>query len=433
MASFTRDGIGKDDAHHFLGLAVAWKQAAEALAAAEQAHAPILGTYYRGPATDFSQLEAALAVAAIAVRRARGQDLNRFADCRVPPVIAKAAADISHLTSLSGQFSDTFGRLYGGEQTDMASVRSALEWARRLRATITGADAPLTLAQLGVLGDAIPAANPGTAADAWNLARDGLLEAFCPDRRQDLATELDDYGEASDLIAVLRQDTGGKDEWHAYQEARALLAAHGLDIAVDFCISERVPSGQVPAVIERALLTEWAEYHLRTDPGLAVVRATDRDTLVREYQDLDRALISAATGTIIRACNARRPRSDIGESAIIHREAEKKRKHMPVRTLLERSRHVAQAIKPCFMMSPLAVSQFLPADMHFNVVVFDEASQVSPGDAINCIYRGSALILAGDGWTRRGPDITARLHGLIDRLLAAGTLTGHADNLTPAG
>lgn len=480
VASFSRDGIGKDDAHHFLGLAVTWKQAAEALAATEQAHAAILGTYYRGPATDFSQLEAALAVAASAVRRARGQDLNRFADCRVPgaaaaPVIAKAADDISrdlsgwkatlafgelpaappellggriqdaigwlrahcgplgaaaaftrevsqavgrpltasqarhlvalrdaadaargHLTSLSGQFSDIFGRLYGGEQTNMAAVRSALEWARRLRATITGADAPLTLAQRGVLGDAIPAANPGTAADAWNLARDGLLEAFRPDRRQDLGTELDDYGEASDLIAVLRQDTGGKDEWHAYQEARAVLAAHGLDVAVDFCISERVPSGQVPAVIERALLTEWAEYHLRTDPDLAVVRATDRDTLVREYQYLDRALISAATGTIIRAANARRPRSDIGESAIIHREAEKKRKHMPVRTLLERSRHVAQAIKPCFMMSPLAVSQFLPADMHFDVVVFDEASQVSPGDAINCVYRGSALILAGD-------------------------------------
>ena len=69
---------------------------------------------------------------------------------------------------------------------------------------------------------------------------------------------------------------------------------------------------------------------------------------------------------------------------------------MPVRTLLERSRHVTQAIKPCFMMSPLAVSQYLPADLRFDVVIFDEASQVTPGDAINCIYRGDALILAGD-------------------------------------
>jgi hypothetical protein len=48
------------------------------------------------------------------------------------------------------------------------------------------------------------------------------------------------------------------------------------------------------------------------------------------------------------------------------------------------------------MMSPLAVSQFLPADLTFDAVIFDEASQVSPNDAINCIYRGSALILSGD-------------------------------------
>ena len=48
------------------------------------------------------------------------------------------------------------------------------------------------------------------------------------------------------------------------------------------------------------------------------------------------------------------------------------------------------------MMSPLAVSQYLPPDMRFDVVIFDEASQVTPGDAINCVYRGSALITAGD-------------------------------------
>jgi len=42
------------------------------------------------------------------------------------------------------------------------------------------------------------------------------------------------------------------------------------------------------------------------------------------------------------------------------------------------------------------VSQYVPAGMHFDVVIFDEASQIGPADAVNCIYRGSALILAGD-------------------------------------
>ena len=55
-----------------------------------------------------------------------------------------------------------------------------------------------------------------------------------------------------------------------------------------------------------------------------------------------------------------------------------------------------QGLKPCFMMSPLSVSQYLPATMRFDVVIFDEASQVLPWDAVNCVYRGDALIVAGD-------------------------------------
>jgi very-short-patch-repair endonuclease len=69
---------------------------------------------------------------------------------------------------------------------------------------------------------------------------------------------------------------------------------------------------------------------------------------------------------------------------------------MPVRKLLEDAGEVAQALKPCFMMSPLTVSQFLPQTLRFDVVIFDEASQVRPSDAVNCIYRGGQLIVAGD-------------------------------------
>jgi very-short-patch-repair endonuclease len=308
------------------------------------------------------------------------------------------AADAAHerLIEREAHFADTFGDLHAGARTDVGEVRSAAEWARQLRVMLTGAGAALSPAQVKAADSAVSVSHLAAAADAWQRAQDMLVEAFDVYRRPDLLTELDDFEEARDLIAALRQDPGGKEEWHVYQACRAVLAAYGLDVAVEFCIAERLPAEDMPQVIERALLQEWAEHHLRTDPELFTVRAVDRDALVDEYRQLDRALIAAAMGSIIRACNARRPRTDIGESAVIHREAEKKKKHMPVRALIERSRHVTQAIKPCFMMSPLAVSQYLPSDLHFDVVIFDEASQVSPGDAINCIYRGSALILAGD-------------------------------------
>ena len=310
----------------------------------------------------------------------------------------REAADAAHerLAAQNAAFRDVCGDLYAGGETDVTALRAALDWARRLRTMITGGTGPLTPAHLKAAESAVPTPRLPAADEAWRQARDALMAAFDPDRRADLVTELDDYDDTADLLTVMFDDTGGRDEWHTYQAARASLAAHGLDVAVDFCIAEHVDPAQVPQVIERALLQEWAEHHIRTDPALAAVRAADRDALVREYQELDRALIGAATGDIIRACNARRPRGDAGESAIIHREAEKKTGHMPVRVLIERARHVCQAIKPCFMMSPLAVSQYLPADLHFDVVIFDEASQVSPADAIGCIYRGSALILAGD-------------------------------------
>lgn len=77
-------------------------------------------------------------------------------------------------------------------------------------------------------------------------------------------------------------------------------------------------------------------------------------------------------------------------------EAKKKRKHMPVRTLLQRLPTLLLKLKPCLMMSPLTVSNFLTADHAFDLVVFDEASQVPPWDAVNCIYRGRQLVVAGD-------------------------------------
>ncbi len=192
------------------------------------------------------------------------------------------------------------------------------------------------------------------------------------------------------------EDAEGRDEWHAYQAARDVLAAHGMDAAVDFCIAEQSEPAQVPQVIERALLREWADHQVRTDPALAPLRAAGHDALVDRYQELERELAAAAAAAIIRACHARRPRGDSGESAVIRLEAAKDSGYVPVQELLDQGRHLTQAIKPCVLASPLAVSRYLPADMPFDVVIFDEASRISPADAISCIYRGSSVILAGD-------------------------------------
>ncbi|MDR0342633.1 MAG: DUF4011 domain-containing protein, partial [Nocardiopsaceae bacterium] len=310
----------------------------------------------------------------------------------------REAADSAHaqLAERAPVFRDFCGQLYAGASTDITALREALAWARHLRTMITGGPGPLTPAHLSAAESAVATDGLAAAVDAWDEARTALLAAFSPDRRGELAAELDDYQAGDRLLETMFNDTTGRDEWHAYQAAHASLAAHGLAAAVESCLTERVEPAQIPQVIERALLQEWAEHQLRNDPALAPLRGMGTDPLVTGYQQLNRALAAAAAADIIRACNARRTGASTAEAAVIRQEAGKQDKHLPVRELLARAPHVAQAMKPCFIMPPAAVSQYLPAGLHFDVVIFDEASQISPADAIGAIYRGTALIVAGD-------------------------------------
>ena len=239
--------------------------------------------------------------------------------------------------------------------------------------------------------------NLAGALEKWSSAKDRVVNAFDTERHAEISREIDDYQNGPSFVNDLRDDSTGQEEWFAYQSAEAKLAKHGLDAAIDFCIEQRVPAEDVPSVVKRALLRSWADDVIHKDLRIRPQLARDRGALVDEYRNLDRQLIHCATSDIIRAANTRRPSGTmIGEPGLIRREGMKKSRHLPVRELISRTRNTSLAIKPCFMMSPLAVSQYLPADMRFDVVIFDEASQVTPGDAINCIYRGRALMLAGD-------------------------------------
>ncbi|MCR1809016.1 AAA domain-containing protein, partial [Haploplasma modicum] len=85
------------------------------------------------------------------------------------------------------------------------------------------------------------------------------------------------------------------------------------------------------------------------------------------------------------------------EVKILLREVEKNRKLMPVRKLFENIPNLILNLKPCIMMSPLSVSTYLKnLDYKFDVVIFDEASQIQPESALGAIYRSKQTIIVGD-------------------------------------
>lgn len=85
------------------------------------------------------------------------------------------------------------------------------------------------------------------------------------------------------------------------------------------------------------------------------------------------------------------------EKTILREELGKNRDIMPLRKLFGEIPNLLMLLKPCLMMSPLSVSSFLEAkDFNFDLVIFDEASQILTEDAISAIFRGSQVIISGD-------------------------------------
>ncbi|WP_327188459.1 DUF3320 domain-containing protein [Streptomyces xinghaiensis] len=349
VTALTRDGAWGKSLLGRLEQALAWQRAAAETARLVAVHTELLAARTPRGAAGLPALDRALAAAGrIAELTARAEAPDRPAD-----VLADDAGP------------DELPRLLA------ASVRNALaDWC-----------------------DAAE-----TRAARWTGAATALRDLFDTGRRTQLSPLLlGDLGQARQAVDALRTDRRGPEEWQAYRAGLAVLARHGADEFVTRAAERAIPPARLPEVVEQAVLRAWADGVLATDERLRTTRSEDLDARVTGFQEADRRLVAAAHGAVIEACNRRRPRSfGGGEPAVINHEAGKKTRHMPVRDLLGRTRDTVQAIKPCFMMSPLTVSQHLPADYHFDVVIFDEASQVRPGDAINCIYRGRSLVVAGD-------------------------------------
>ncbi|MFI9309541.1 DUF3320 domain-containing protein [Streptomyces triculaminicus] len=316
----------------------------------------------------------------------------------VAAVMAAREAE-ARFTEYAADRRNLLGPLYRGVDTDRHEVRAAVDWAQEVRRTAHGNNAaPLSESAARMALTAPADASVTTRNEDWRRQRDVLVGHFTPARADELRRELARSLEtAHEELVRLDRDRHGPETWTECAGALDRLGRFGLGGLPRQLAERQVEAEAFPAAVERAVLTAWIEHHLALDARLKPVRATERDQLVESFRAADRDLVEAAHAEVISACNARRPRrTSVGQAAVIRREAEKKRRHMPVRRLLGETREVVQLIKPCLMMSPLTVSQFLPMDFTFDVVIFDEASQVLPQDAVNSVYRGRALIVAGD-------------------------------------
>ena len=120
----------------------------------------------------------------------------------------------------------------------------------------------------------------------------------------------------------------------------------------------------------------------------------------RGFMEAERQHIDASPKRILRAvAEAATQMMDKfpAEYQLVRRESIKKSRLLSVRELFRRAPNVITAIRPCWAMSPLLVAETIPTGANmFDVVIFDEASQIPPEEAICSLARAPQAIIAGD-------------------------------------
>lgn len=156
----------------------------------------------------------------------------------------------------------------------------------------------------------------------------------------------------------------------------------------------------VPA-FEKRFYTKWLNsVYEHTDLGS--FNADEMERYVGEFRRLDEEQQELAKVEIQHKVTRRRPSLSLehassSEQVLVRRETEKQRRHKPLRKLFDEAGSFITQLTPCFMMSPLSVAQYLKAEsIQFDTVVFDEASQIMPQDAISSLIRADQAIIAGD-------------------------------------
>lgn len=189
--------------------------------------------------------------------------------------------------------------------------------------------------------------------------------------------------------------------WCAWRKVRAE--------AISLSLAPLVAAMEVGAVAPAAALQTfetnysrwWLNRAVDNEPVIRNFVSAEHEKRVGDFRALDREFADLTRAWVRASLCAGMPKADTvtrtSEWGILRHEISKKKQHMPLRELMQNIPSALAKLAPCLLMSPLSIAQYLAADAStFDLVVFDEASQIPVWDAIGAMARGKQVVMVGD-------------------------------------
>ena len=191
--------------------------------------------------------------------------------------------------------------------------------------------------------------------------------------------------------------------WSQYLNTKNALRTSNAKMFVDSIEKRNINKYDIEALVEGNFADSLLNILFVENQELATFVGELHENRIREFKDLDKKILVLNRKRIFHKLNNNIPKifggTENPQAKILAGEFTRKSGHMPVRKLLERAGGMIKQIKPCFMMSPLSIAQYLDPtneELQFDVVIFDEASQVKPEDALGAFMRGKTAVVMGD-------------------------------------
>lgn len=326
----------------------------------------------------------------------------------------------AEISARGSSLQNALGSLWNGGEPSAEDLRHALSWGERLHTRLQSF-AGDEIGWLGGFRQMLAVMFADGAADflpdspivgrmthfskKW-LEFDRSLSHFASEvqlRRDWLDSSGHYLQTVASLLERLAESWSKVREWCLWQKARREAVALGLSPVIEALEAPNAHEIDVNELFElsfrRALLVSIAD----KEPVLRDFLGDEQNERIERFRGLD-GKMAKLSRDLIRARLARGVPRDDGRSDIpkeqiglLRRELAKQKRHIPVRQLISKIPSLLPRLKPCVLMSPLSVAQYLEASHEtFDVVIFDEASQIPVWDAVGAIARGKQLIVVGD-------------------------------------
>lgn len=352
------------------------------------------------------------------------QALAPFTESQQPQDVAGEIATLMEVAAARTRYARVsepmaaFGPLWRGGESDPSALASALDWVEETWQTLSkcndaGLDAEACLAGLRkLLADSRSDFREG---NAFHLSLQQLHAAS--QKLQDVRQRIADLVSTSpDLGLPVDNDwfrnavsetqhwssaLNRSQSWCSWQRESAAASAEGLEPLMAAVMLGRISADEISHAFELAYARWWVDRLVDSERPLREFIGSFHEDSISRFVELDDE-VSNLSRKVVTARLSRQipPRNAFGsdpEWGTLSRELAKKARHMPLRQLFGQMPRALTTLAPCMMMSPLSIAQFLPAEASpFDVIIFDEASQIPVWDAVGAIARGKQVIVVGD-------------------------------------